>query len=93
MLAMHACMLTTRPPLVYWSAATLSIYHAVKQWRREGLQAYATTDAGAHVAMLCHREDLAAVATRVRILAKSGVGVVDVIECNPGGPAEVTSVE
>jgi diphosphomevalonate decarboxylase len=92
MLAMHACMLATRPPLVYWSSATLSIFHAVKQWRRRGLQAYATTDAGAHVALLCCRDDLVAVAKQVRALARHGVGVVDVIKANPGGSAEVISV-
>lgn len=92
MLAMHACMLTTRPPLVYWSAATLSIFDAVKQWRRKGLQAYATTDAGAHVALLCRREDLAAVAKQVRTLTRQGVGVADVIKANPGESATVISI-
>jgi len=91
-LAMHACMLATRPPLVYWSAATLSIFHAVKQWRREGLQAYATTDAGAHIALLCRREELATVAKNVRRLANQSTGIIRVIKCNPGGPAEVISV-
>ena len=92
MLAMHACMLATRPPLVYWSAATLAVLHAVRGWRKGGLQVYATTDAGPHVALLCRREDLAVVVKQVRALMRQGVGVVDVIKANPGGPAAVISV-
>jgi diphosphomevalonate decarboxylase len=91
MLAMHACMLTTRPPLIYWSPASLSVIQATRRWRATGLEAYATTDAGAHVALLCRREDLPQVAERARELRDEGAAIVDVIESGAGGPAEIVA--
>lgn len=90
-LAMHACMLTTRPPLLYWHPVTLMLWQEISRWRRDGLQAYATTDAGAHLAVLCHQRDLEQVARRVRRLADSGATIADVIASAPGGPARVIS--
>jgi len=60
--AMHACMLATRPSLVYWSRTTLDLVQKVRLWRVDGLHAYATIDAGAHVVFLCPREEMGEVA-------------------------------
>lgn len=84
-LAMHACMLSTRPALVYWSGGTLALLNEVRRWRADGLETYATIDAGAHVMLLARREDLPEVARRAR-----GVeGVRSVLTGYPGGAAEV----
>jgi diphosphomevalonate decarboxylase len=85
MLAMHACTLAARPPLIYWAPATLALLGAARGWRKAGLEAYATVDAGPHVAILTPREELARVARRVRRVP----GVVRAIISLPGGPAEV----
>lgn len=85
--AMHGCMLATRPTLMYWYAGTMDLMHAVVKWRREGLQAYYTVDAGSHVAVLCRLDDLDEVAARVQALP----GVVRMIANRPGGPSRVTS--
>lgn len=90
-LAMHACMLSTRPPLLYWRGATVELWHQVRHWRTAGLQVYATTDAGANVALLCRRSDLRRVAQRVKRLATSGIGIKAVIASEPGGPARIVS--
>ena len=85
--AMHGCMLATRPALMYWYAGTMDLMHSVVSWRAEGLQAYYTVDAGSHVAVLCHLDDMDKVASRMR-----GVdSVVRVIANRPAGPARVVS--
>ncbi|RLE09431.1 diphosphomevalonate decarboxylase, partial [Candidatus Aerophobetes bacterium] len=48
-LKMHATMITTKPPLIYWNPATMEIIHAVQAWREEGLECYFTIDAGPNV--------------------------------------------
>lgn len=83
MLAMYSVMLTTRPALVYWEPATLGLIKLAGKLRDGGIQAYATVDAGPNVALLCHKEDLKAVAARVRRAA----GVTKVYTSLPGGPA------
>ncbi|MCA2001203.1 MAG: diphosphomevalonate decarboxylase, partial [Chloroflexi bacterium] len=46
---MHAVMMTSNPPLMYWQPATLGIFHAVREWRASGFPAAYTVDAGANV--------------------------------------------
>jgi len=88
-LAMHACMLTTQPPLLYWRPATLELLQQARDWRQAGLQVYATTDAGANVALLCQRSDLACVAQRLKRMKSAGAAIADVIASQPGGPARI----
>ncbi len=83
--AMHACMIATRPALVYWTGTTVDLLHAVREWRADGLEAYATIDAGPHVALLCRLKDLDAVAERTRAIA----GVETVFIGKPAGGAEI----
>ncbi|MFA9263149.1 MAG: diphosphomevalonate decarboxylase [Undibacterium sp.] len=45
-LNMHAVMLTSQPPLIYWTPGTLEIMKLVQQWRREGLEVYFTMNTG-----------------------------------------------
>jgi diphosphomevalonate decarboxylase len=90
-LAMHACMLTTRPPLLYWRPATLELLQQARDWRRAGLPVYATTDAGANVALLCQRSDLARVAQRIKRLKSAGTAIADMITSQPGGPARIVA--
>ena len=60
-LKLHALMLTTRPALIYWNAATVAAMHAVRALRAQGLPAYFTIDAGPQVKVLCLPGDAAAV--------------------------------
>lgn len=52
-LRMHATGFAARPPVVYWSPATLAAMEAVRGLRRDGCEAYFTIDAGAQVKVLC----------------------------------------
>ena len=60
-LKLHALMLTTRPALIYWNAATVAAMHAVRARRAQGLPAYFPIDAGPQVKVLCLPGDAAAV--------------------------------
>src|SRR5690606_30214290 len=71
-LALHSLMLTTRPALIYWNAATVAVIHAVRGLRAEGLPVYFTIDAGPQVKVLCRPEDAPTVATALAAVA--GVG-------------------
>ena len=87
--AMHACMLATRPTLMYWQAGTMDIMHSVLAWRAEGLQAYYTVDAGSHVAVLCHIDDLDEVTKRMQAVPS----VVKAIANRPGGAAVLVAMQ
>lgn len=80
-LAMHAVMMTSAPPLIYWQPATVAIIHAVRAWRAEGLPVCFTIDAGANVHCLCE----AAAADEVRRRLTAVAGVQHVLSASPGG--------
>ena len=77
---MHGVMMTSRPPLFYWTPTTLEIIHAVRQWREDGLPVYFTIDAGPNVHLICESgnadavEALAQVLPGVQKTRRSGVG-------------------
>ncbi len=84
---MHAVMITSTPPLLYWQPATVAIMHAVHAWRKEGLSVCCTIDAGPNVHVLCLGEHVDLVSERLRQLP----GVIQVLTSHPGGPARIVS--
>lgn len=84
-LMMHAVMMTSRPPLYYWTPGTLEILQAVQRWRGDGLAVYFTIDAGPNVHLICAAGDAAEVEARARALP----GVLDILVSGPGGPARL----
>ncbi len=48
-LLMHAIMMTSTPPLLYWSPGTVRRPRTVAEWRSAGLAVCATVDAGPNV--------------------------------------------
>lgn len=84
-LSMHACMWAAAPAIVYFSAATLSIFHAVGQLRAAGCWAYCTMDAGPHVKVLCAPSD----APRVEAALQATPGVLRTLSCGLGPDAQV----
>lgn len=85
-LAMHACMIATRPSLMYWTSATLEIIRSVAKWRDKGLETYYTIDAGPHVLLLGRLGDLGKIAGRARRIK----GAVSVLIGKPAGGARIT---
>ena len=52
-LKMHSVTWTSRPPIAYWNAATLSCMHAVRELRQSGVPVFFTIDAGPQVKAVC----------------------------------------
>lgn len=82
---MHAVMMTSNPPLMYWQSATVEIFHLVREWRAGGLPAGYTVDAGANVHVICLGEHKAEVEKRLREIP----GVRDVLVAGVGGAAKL----
>lgn len=82
---MHAVMLTSTPPLLYWQPATLAVMHAVQTWRREGQPVFYTIDAGPNVHVFCPAPVAPQVAARLADIP----GVEQAPTAPPGGPARL----
>ena len=83
--AMHACMIASRPSLIYWNDISVRLIKAAADLRRDGLETYTTVDAGPHVCFLARRDDLDAVKEHVDTVE----GVVRTTVSLPGGAAEI----
>jgi diphosphomevalonate decarboxylase len=85
---MHACMLATRPPLVYWNGTTLEVIHAIWRLRESGgPPGYVTSDAGPHVKVLCRAAQAAGLAES--LAAVVGVHEVQIIAPGPDASFEL----
>jgi len=84
---MHAIMITSTPPLLYWQPATLAIMRVVQTWRAAGLPVCYTIDAGPNVHVICLEEASAEVIARLEQIE----GVTRVLAARPGGPARLIS--
>jgi diphosphomevalonate decarboxylase len=82
---MHAVIMTSSPPVLYWQPATLAIMHAVRAWQKKGHPVCYTIDAGPNVHVLCPTPAAAQVAGRLRHLP----GVIQVLLARPGGSARL----
>jgi diphosphomevalonate decarboxylase len=87
MLSMHACAMAASPSLLYWQPATVAVLHRVRAMREgDGIEVWATVDAGPHVKALCHRGE----ASIVEEGLKAVPGVLRTIVARPGPAVEVT---
>ena len=84
-LKLHALMLSTRPGLLYWTAATIDAIRAVRALRAAGTPVFFTIDAGPQVKAVCLRAAAATVADRLRELS----GVKRVMRVGLGAGARV----
>jgi len=80
-LAMHGVMMTSRPSLLYWLPATMTVLRAVRAWRQEGVEVFFTLDAGPNVHCLCEAGQADEVEQRLQRLP----GVLEVLAGGPGG--------
>lgn len=60
-LSMHATMIASWPPLLYWQPASVAAMQKIWQLRDEGLALYFTMDAGPNIKLLFEAADEAAV--------------------------------
>ena len=77
---LHMIAMTSQPPIFYWSPVTLRIMQAVMNWRKAGLDAYYTIDAGANVHILALGDKADIVEAKLREIQ----GVTRIIHNRPG---------
>ncbi len=82
---MHAVMITSRPALLYWQPATISIMQAVQEARQRGLPVCYTIDAGPNVHVLSEANST----SQALDLLGSLNGVERLIVARPGCPARL----
>jgi len=86
-LKMHATMMTTKPPIIYWNRTTIDIIHKVLELRDSGLECYFTIDAGPQVKIMCLEKDI----NNLKSALQNEIeGIIDFVEAKPGiGPKVV----
>lgn len=85
-LKMHATMMTSRPPIIYWQPATLAVMQRVRELRMAGTAAFFTVDAGAQVKVVCEPGATSAVADALDL-----PGISNLIRTRVGGAPRVDS--
>jgi diphosphomevalonate decarboxylase len=50
---LHLIAMSSKPPIFYWKPGTVQVLERLRGLRREGLDAWATMDAGANVHVIC----------------------------------------
>ena len=85
MLMMHSVMMTQEQPLFYWEPVTIRVIKAVREWREEGLDCFATIDAGPNVHVICTSESVPAVRERLKKMK----GIREILSSGPGGKAHL----
>ncbi len=82
-LKMHSVMWASRPPIVYWNAATLACLERVRDLQAQGVGAFFTIDAGPQVKVICLPEE----APRVEDALSDTDGVEAVLSSGIGAGA------
>lgn len=82
---MHGVMMSSQPPLYYWTPTTMALILATQRWQREGIPVYFTIDAGPNPHLICEAPH----AERVKAEAGKIPGVQTVLSSGPGGPARL----
>lgn len=83
---LHVIAMTSRPPIFYWSPATLAVLEKVRDLRSGGVPAASTIDAGPNVHVVCPSD----VEEEVARAIGSMDGVVSVLRDRVGGPPRIT---
>jgi diphosphomevalonate decarboxylase len=83
---LHVLAMTSRPPIFYWAPGTVRVMDAVRGWRRDGLTAYFTLDAGPNVHVFVQETDAQNVAERLGNLDE----VKQVLISGPGEGARLS---
>ena len=84
-LKMHSIMWASRPPMVYWNAATMRCLQTVRQLQGKGIAVFFTIDAGPQVKAVCLPEDVHSVEDALRATA----GVTDIMTTGLGDGARL----
>ncbi|HEX5760486.1 MAG TPA: diphosphomevalonate decarboxylase [Thermoanaerobaculia bacterium] len=80
---LHLIAMSSRPPIFYWSSGTVEVLRLIREMRQEGVEAYATMDAGANVHVICTPEAEDDVADRLEELPSVGFVIRDGVGPGP----------
>ena len=86
-LKMHAVMMTTRPPLLYWSPVTMACMQTITSLRADGVPVFFTVDAGPQVNAICLPDSLAEVTAALHEVP----GVIRIIAGDLGEGARIVT--
>lgn len=82
---MHAVMMTSKPPLMYWEGTSITIMKSVQTWRASGLPVCYTMDAGPNVHVITTEE----YSQNIYQKLSSIPGLKQVFKAGVGGKAKV----
>ncbi len=82
---MHAVMMSSKPPILYWLPETLALMRGVERLRAEGWEVCYTIDAGPNVHCICTGASL----RRVRAYLEAQEFLVQIIQSGPGSGARL----
>ncbi len=86
-LKMHSVMWASRPPMVFWNAATMRCLQTVRRLQGEGCNVFFTIDAGPQVKAVC----LPAEVERVRLALANTPGVQKIMTSSLGSAARLVN--
>jgi diphosphomevalonate decarboxylase len=84
---MHAVMMTSSPPLLYWAPGSIGLMRKIADWRRGGLDVCYTLDAGPTVHCITTAES----SSEVEGILHAQTEVVDLYHGVPGPAANLSS--
>jgi diphosphomevalonate decarboxylase len=87
-LKMHSVMWASRPPMVFWNAATMRCLQTVRRLQGDGCKVFFTIDAGPQVKAVCLPGDV----QRVQRALAETPGVKTIMTTGLGAAARVVSV-
>jgi len=82
---MHAVMMTSTPPIIYWQPISLLIMQEVKKMRQTGTAAAYTLDAGPNVHVICTEESCEKVEDNLQDIP----GIIEILKSPTGSGARV----
>jgi diphosphomevalonate decarboxylase len=65
---MHALAWSARPPLRYLKGESFMLLDQLAKWKKEGIQAWSTMDAGPHIKLFCQEADAQMLENKVKSL-------------------------
>ena len=88
-LKMHSVMWASRPPIVYWNAATMRCLQAIRRLQGAGVPVFFTIDAGPQIKAVCLPEAADVVAATLQAVT----GVTDIMTTGLGAGARLEEPE
>jgi len=80
---MHAVMMTSKPPIMYWQPTSLLIMREVRKMNKKGIAAAYTLDAGSNVHVICTEASHEKVEDNLQAIP----GVINILKTPSGGGA------